>query len=78
MLVSELFEGYADFKLARDDRHAEHEWRSGAQGEQLYALVTTAGKVIRPGLTSRAAQALQARPDLVKKYGRLLIKRSDH
>lgn len=71
MLVSELLEGFGE-------RHAEHEWRTGVQEEQVYALVAANGQVIRPGLTHRAAQALQARPDLVKKYGRLFIKRSSH
>ena len=71
MLVSELLEGFGE-------RHHEHEWRTGAQEEQVYALVTGSGQVVRPGLTHRAAQALQARPDLVKKYGRLFIKKSAH
>lgn len=71
MLVSELLEGFGE-------RHHEHEWRAGVQAEQTYALVTQSGQVIRPGLTAKAAQALQARPDLIKKYGRLFIKKSAH
>lgn len=73
MLLKEIREGWGDHS------RAEVDWNREAESNlQKFALVDKVGRVIRPGLTQRAAEALQARPDLVKKYGRLFIKRSPH
>lgn len=72
MLVSELFEGLGQ------ERHAEREWRgeANAQVQQgVFALYNKAGTIVRNELSAAAAKALQVRPDLVKKYGKLFIRR---
>lgn len=72
MLVSELLEVY------NPERHAEREWHANVQSAAqagVYALYTKSGQVIRPELSLAAAKALQVRPDLVKKYGPLFIRK---
>lgn len=64
------------------ESRSEYDWnremsdkRANQPSEQLYNLVDRLGRIIRPGLTQRAAVALSQRPDLVKKYGKLFAAR---
>ena len=68
MLLKELFEG---------TERSEFAWNremSDRKDSPTYALVAN-GKVVRTGLSAAAAQALQVRPDLVQKYGKLIIRK---
>ncbi len=67
-------------RIGSDDEHtrSEYDWNAQVQrgmNSATFSLVNKQGKVIRPGLTQRAAVALQSRPDLIKKYGPLFVKR---
>lgn len=71
MLVEDLFE-----RNGERDEYSWHREVTAQQHEQMYALVTQKGQVIRKGLTKAAVLALQNRPDLIKKYGKLFPKRT--
>ncbi len=72
MLVEDLFE-----RNGERDEYSWHRDITAQQGvEQKYALVTQKGQVVRSDLTKAAVLALQNRPDLIKKYGKLFPKRT--
>lgn len=71
MKVFELFEGL-------DKRGNEIEWHRDAllrQTDPLFGLYDRFGKLVRPHLTRKAADALRNREDLVKKHGKLFLKK---
>jgi hypothetical protein len=60
-------------KQKRESR-SEVDWnREASIPSDEWGLKDRSGKVIRRELTRRAADALQYRPDLVKKFGRLIV-----
>lgn len=66
MKIKEIVEGYT---------HSDFDWHKEVTSRpEQWGLVDNRGKIIRPGLTKSAAEALLGRPDLVKKYGRLFAK----
>jgi len=72
MLVQDLFE-----RIGERDEYSWHREVTAKQADEpKYALVTQKGQVIRRDLTKAAVVALQVRPDLVKKYGKLFAKRT--
>jgi hypothetical protein len=75
MLLRELF-GHDDH--SRSEVDWTREVQSNVQARALsdkFGLYTREGKLIRPNLSRRAAEALRYRPDLVKKYGKIFLKK---
>ena len=69
MLLKEIFESW-------DDRHQYHLHNNEeAIREPVYALVNQSGQIARTQLSVNAAKALQVRPDLVKKFGKLFLRK---
>ena len=75
MLLRELF-GHDDHSRSEFDWNREVQ--ANVQTRSLsdkFGLFTREGKLIRPNLSRQAAEALRYRPDLVKKHGKIFLKK---
>lgn len=57
------------------ERRGEVSWHQDAQQRaSVFKLVSMDGKTIKGGLTAGEAKLMANRPDLIKRFGRLIIK----
>ncbi len=80
MKVQDLFEMFDYDEKPRQSR-SEFDWNHEAHKrlsepeESRFNLVDKVGNLVRANLTKNAVIALRERPDLIKKHGRLFVKK---
>lgn len=59
----------------RAGRGDEVQWHQDIAKQDLYNLVTAAGKTVKSGVTKAEAEKLRQRPDVKEKFGFLAIEK---